>query len=169
MYVPIILGTAREGRRSEKVADFMLSRAKGHGIESEVLDVRDYHIKATDNTGEIPPAKRLAEKVARADALIIVSPEYNHSFPGELKMMLDMLFDEYAGKMVGICGVSNGPFGGARGMEQLKLVLVNFRMRIMSTVLYFSSVQEIFDEKGEPKDKEAWERRTEKFFDELKG
>ena len=116
----------------------------------------------------IPAAKRLAEKIGRADAIIIVCPEYNHSFPGELKMMLDMLFEEYAGKKVGICGVSNGPFGGARGMEQLKLVLVNFKMRIMSNVLYFSSVKGIFDENGEPKDKDSWERRTGRFFEELK-
>lgn len=168
MYVPIILGTAREGRYSEKVADFMLAQAKGAGLDSEIVDVRDYRIKATDDTGEGPEAKRLAGIVAKADVLMIVCPEYNHSFPGELKMMLDMLYKEYAGKRVGICGVSRGPFGGVRGIEQLKLLVANLHMTVAAEI-QFSSVRELFDEKGEPKDKEAWERRAQRFLDGLTG
>ena len=81
MNVPIILGTGRKGRYSEKVAGYMLARAKSEGLESEIVDVRDYHIETTDDTGELPAARRLAEKVAKADVIVIVCPEYNHSFP----------------------------------------------------------------------------------------
>ncbi|MCI0503599.1 NAD(P)H-dependent oxidoreductase [Candidatus Micrarchaeota archaeon] len=167
MYVPVILGTGREGRQSEKVARFILSEAAARGFESEILDVRDYAQKATDNTGKTAAARKLAEKVKNAAAVIIVSPEYNHGYPGELKMMLDLCYGEYAGKPLGICGVSSGPLGGARMVEQLRLVAVELRMQNMREALYFSSVQDMFDDSGAIKDKEAWGRRTKKFFDEL--
>ncbi|MEW6748612.1 MAG: NAD(P)H-dependent oxidoreductase [Candidatus Micrarchaeota archaeon] len=169
MYVPIILGTARKGRQSEKAAAFVLEQAKEHGFDSELIDVRDYHIQATDNTGTIPAAKRLAEKVKKADALIIVTPEYNHGYPGELKMALDMLYDEFDGKTLGICGVSSGPIGGARCVEQLRQVAITFRMKPTREALYFSNIKELFDESGSIKGKEAWARRVKRLLDELGG
>ena len=166
MYIPVILGTAREGRQSEKVANFVLEEAKKAGVESEIIDVRDYRIRSTDNTEEIPEAKKLAEKVIRSDGFIIVSPEYNHSFPGELKMMLDMLYKQYARKPVGICGVSAGGMGGVRGVEQLRLSCITFHMLPIGEALYFSNVQDLFDSKGTIKD-ESYYRRTKRFLDVL--
>ena len=71
MYIPVILGTARKGRQSEKVARFILAEVKKAGLETELLDVRDYRLEATDNTGEPRQAKKLAGKISPADALII--------------------------------------------------------------------------------------------------
>ena len=163
MYIPIILGTAREGRESEKVARFMLAKTVEFGLESEILDVRDYRLPATDDTRTSDAASRLKERVLRADGLVIVSPEYNHGYPGELKMMLDMLYEEYFGKPVGICGVSSGVFGGARMIEHLVATCVRFHMLPTGQVLYFPRVQELFDESGAIK-KEAYHRRAKKFL-----
>jgi len=148
MYIPVILGTARAGRQSEKAARLMLQKALEAGLESEIIDVRDYRLQATDNSKESPEAKKLAEKAMRADGLIIVSPEYNHGYPGELKMMLDMLFSEFAHKPVGICGVSSGPWGGARMVEQLRLVCLAFHMVPAGEAVHFPKVQELFDDQG---------------------
>ena len=167
MNVPVILGTAREGRQSEKVAKFILSEARKCGFESEILDVRDYRLEATDRTLTTPLAKGYSEKIKKAAAIIIVSPEYNHGYPGELKMMLDMLYQDYWGKPLGICGVSSGPLGGARVVEQLRLVAVELRMPLLREALYFPFVQDLFDDSGAVKDKDAWARRTKAFFDEL--
>ena len=166
MYIPIILGTAREGRQSEKVANFVLQETIKIGLESEILDVRDYRVKATDNSGESPEAKKLAEKIKKADALIIVSPEYNHGYPGELKMMLDLLYKEYMQKPVGFCGVSAGGLGGARVVEQLKLVSLGYDMVPIHEVMYFSMVQNLFDEKGNIKDV-LYGNKTQAFLNEL--
>jgi NAD(P)H-dependent FMN reductase len=168
MYIPIILGTAREGRESQKVARFMLEKAIEFGFDSEIIDVRDYRLPATDNTKISDAANRFLEKVLRADGLVIVSPEYNHGYPGELKMMLDMLYEEYFGKPVGICGVSSGVFGGARMIEHLVATCVRFHMLPTGEVLYFPRVQDLFDEDGAIK-KEAYHRRAKKFFDVLAG
>lgn len=166
MYIPIILGTAREGRQSDRVARFMLEEVKKFGLESEIVDARDFRIEATDNTGGLPQAKELAGIISRAAALIIVSPEYNHGYPGELKMMLDMLYEEYSAKPVGFCGVSSGGLGGARMVEQLRQVAIEFHMVPIREALYFSNVQNLFDEKGEIKDK-SYSERVKVFFDEL--
>ena len=166
MYIPIILGTARQGRQSEKVANFMLSEIIKAGLQSEIIDVRDYRIEATDSTGELPQAKKLAEKITKADGLIIVSPEYNHGYPGELKMMLDMLYKEYFYKPVGFCGVSIGILGGARAVEQLRLVSIEFHMLPIREALYFSTIQNLFDEKENIKD-ESYFKKVETFLNEL--
>jgi NAD(P)H-dependent FMN reductase len=166
MYVPIILGTARVGRQSEKVAAFMLKCAKDTGLDSEVLDVRDFRTEATDNTQVSKAAKAFSEKVSRADGVVVVSPEYNHGYPGELKMMLDLLYQQYFNKPAGICGVSKGPLGGARMVEKLRSVFIELHMVNIREALYFPFVQDLFEEKGAIKDK-SFNDRAKVFFDEL--
>jgi NAD(P)H-dependent FMN reductase len=166
MYIPIILGTARLGRQSEKAAKFMLERALEVGFESELIDVRDYRIQATDNTEKSLQAQRLAEKAKIADGFIIVSPEYNHGYPGELKMLLDMLFAQFAHKPVGICGVSSGPWGGARMVEQLRLVCIAFHMVPICEAVYFPKVQELFSEDGSIKGRSQY-NQAQRLLSEL--
>jgi len=166
LYIPIILGTAREGRHSEKVAKFMLQETIKADLKTEIIDVRDFRIESTDNTGEITQAKKLAEKIIKADGLIIVAPEYNHGYPGELKMMLDMLYKQYAKKPVGICGVSAGGLGGARMVQQLRQICIAFNMIPIREAIYFSNVYDLFDEKGVIKD-QSYYKRVKKFLDEL--
>ena len=155
----IILGTAREGRYSDKVAGFVSSVLKAEQIVNEIIDVRDYRLAASDNSEESLQAKKLAEKVVKADALIIVMPEYNHGYPGELKMMFDLLYGQYNGKVIGLCGVSKGPLGGARGLQALKLTLASVGAVPVIENVYFSNVQQLFDEKGVIKDP-AYESRV---------
>jgi len=67
-------------------------------------------------------------KIGISDALIIISPEYNHGYPGELKMLLDLAPRKlYEGKYVGLVGVSSGSLGGARRIQQLMLVIIGLR------------------------------------------
>ncbi len=166
MYLPIILGTARQGRRSEAVARFMLGEVKAVGLESEIIDVKDYVRLATDDAEESSAAKQLGEKVQRADGFIVVTPEYNHGYPGELKIVLDLLYKEYARKPIGFCGVSNSRLGGARAIEQLRLVAIEFHMVPIREAVYFSQVQTIFDAEGNVTD-EAYHGRVSKFLEEL--
>lgn len=166
MYLPVILGTARKGRESENVARFMLQEAIMEGFESEIIDVRDYRIDATDNTQKTQVALRLSEKIEKADGFILVVPEYNHGYPGELKMMLDLLYQQYARKPAGICGVSSGGLGGCRVVEQIRLISIEFRMVPIREALYFSTVQDLFDDGGHIMD-ESYHDRASVFFSEL--
>lgn len=167
LYIPVILGTAREGRQSEKVAGFVREQVVKHpAIETELLDVRDFRLPATDNTGASKPALKFAEKISKADGFVIVSPEYNHGYPGELKMMLDMLYQQYARKPLGVVGVSAGGLGGVRMVEQLRQVAVEFHMVPIREAVYFSGVQDLFDEGGKIKD-QGYSRRIAKMLEEL--
>lgn len=166
MFIPVILGTARKGRESIKAAKFVIKELKDNDIKTELLDVRDYHLKATDNTLTSQKAKDYSRMIKKADALIIVSPEYNHGYPGELKMMLDLLYEDYFHKPVGVCGVSAGPFGGARMVEQLKAVLVEFHMIPVRNSVFFGNVESVFDSEGSIKDKDYY-KRFKKLLDEL--
>ena len=168
MFIPVILGTAREGRQSEKVAKFILQEVLNYGeIETELIDVRDYLIGATDRTKKFDGIKVLSEKFIKADGFIIVVPEYNHSYPGELKLLLDsMYWPEYEKKPAGICGVSGGPFGGARMIEQLRTVLTELKIVNIREAVYFGGVQNLFDEAGVIKDTN-YHDRIKVFLDEL--
>ncbi len=167
MQIPVILGTARKGRFSEKAAKFIINEVKNCGIKTELIDVIDYRLNATDNSEKSVKAKKLLSKVSSADALIIVSPEYNHGYPGELKMMLDLLNrQDYAMKPVGICGVSSGSYGGSRMIEQLKLVCVELMMIPIRDSVFFCNVEELFEENGKIKD-DSYHSRAKKFIDSL--
>ena len=166
MFIPVILGTAREGRQSEMAAKYILQEAKDAKIETQLIDVKDFRINATDNSQKSPEAKKLAKLITKADGFIIVSPEYNHGYPGELKMMLDMLYEQFARKPVGICGVSAGMIGGARMVEQLRLVSIEFHMVPIREAVYFPQIQNLFDKNGSIKDK-SYKERVKIFLDEL--
>ncbi len=144
MYIPIILATAREGRQSAKVADFLLEEITS--FESEIIDVRDWAKPATERYPK--NQEKLRKKMEKADGFIIVSPEYNSGYPGELKILLDTFLDEYDGKPVGIIGVSAGSFGGIRMIEKLRPILTNLGMSPISQMVTFKSIGNAFDENG---------------------
>lgn len=169
-YIPIILGTARKDRKSEKAANFVLDFVKSRKeIKTELIDVRDFGISATDNSQINPKSKEFGQKIARADALIIVSPEYNHGYPGELKLVLDQIYDQYARKPVGICGTSSGGLGGVRAVEQLRLVCIELCLIPIREAVYFSRIGNMFDEKGNMKSKlqVTYKEKLKSFFHEL--
>lgn len=120
--IPIILGTGRDGRRSEAVAQYVLEQAKKLGLESELLDVRDYASLFTHRHDDKADAWKA--KMAAADGFILVMPEYNHGFSGELKNVLDKAYAEYAKKPFGLVGVSEGSHGGMRVVELILPVIV---------------------------------------------
>jgi len=114
LFIPVILGTGREGRRSGPAANFVFAEVqKRERVASELIDIRALPIHFTGPTDELKDPV-FAEKMMRADALVLVAPEYNHGYPGLLKHVLDMNLEEYIHKAVGICGVSAGSFGGGR-------------------------------------------------------
>jgi NAD(P)H-dependent FMN reductase len=166
IFVPVILGTPRQGRFSEYVARFVLGEvAKRKGVETELIDIREVGSSTTD-AGEAIKDSRFSESVMRADALIIVAPEYNHGYPGLLKHVLDSNLKEYIHKAVGICGVSAGPFGGTRVIENMLPVMRELGLVTIFWDGNFSSVQKVFDESGTLLDP-SFVRRVDKFLKEL--
>src|SRR5947208_15612301 len=117
LFIPLILGTAREGRQSENVARFVFEQTKKLAdVETELIDVRELPMKL-DDAGEQMKDPKFSAAIERCDGLIVVTPEYNQGYPGLLKHARDMNLKEYIHKAVGICGVSAEPVGGERVIE----------------------------------------------------
>lgn len=167
VFLPLILGTVREGRRSERVSDFLLSEIeKRDDIETQLFDVRDFKFPGNgygqDIKDEFPEYR---DAVIKADGLIIVAPEYNHGYPGTLKSVLDVLYPEYKHKVAGIVGVSGGPWGGTRVVENLIPVLHGMTL-VVGPALNIPNMRKKVEEGIEVGD-EMTVKMTERFFDEL--
>jgi NAD(P)H-dependent FMN reductase len=166
LFIPVILGTPRQGRMSEHVARFVLGEVvKRDGIETELIDIRLIPFPMTD-AGEAIKNDVFSNAIMRADALVLVVPEYNHGYPGLLKHMLDTNLKEYIHKAVGICGVSAGGFGGTRVIENLLPVMRELGMVTIFWDGNFSNVHTLFNTDGRLLD-QAFIRRIEKFLNEL--
>jgi NAD(P)H-dependent FMN reductase len=166
LFIPVILGTPRKGRMSENVAKLVTELLGSRdGVETQLIDIREIPLSHSDE-GESLKHPDFSATAMRADAFVIVAPEYNHGYPGLLKHVLDTNLKEYIHKAVGICGVSAGPFGGTRVIENLLPVMRELGLVTIFWDGNFSSVQNIFDASGKLLD-QAWIRRLDKFLKEL--
>lgn len=114
----IIIGSTRTNRLGKDVAEWVSALAKEQGFDTvELLDLKDIALPAFD--APVPPmysavdtheAKSWAEKIATAEHLVFLTPEYNQSIPSSLKSALDYLSGEWNGKPAAI--VSYGYMGG---------------------------------------------------------
>lgn len=123
LLIPVLHGTVRRGARSAAVARQVSARLD---LQPD-LDTRFINISAlgltTDDEGTDIKQPEFSALIEESDALVIVSPEYNHGYPGSLKHALDTNYHEYVHKPVGLVGVSTGVLGGARMIENLLPVL----------------------------------------------
>jgi NAD(P)H-dependent FMN reductase len=166
LYIPVILGTVRKGRMSAHAARLMTSEiAKRPGVETELIDLTTIRLPV-DDAGEAIKDPGFSAKMNRADALAIVSPEYNHGYSGLLKHLLDSCLKEYIHKAVGIAGVSAGPFGGTRGIQDLLPVMRELGLVTIFWDVNFGNVGSAFDADGKLLD-QAYLRRIDQFLKEL--
>jgi NAD(P)H-dependent FMN reductase len=167
LFIPVILGTSRQGRQSEFVAQFVVEQVAARaGVETELIDIRAIDIP-TNDAGESIKNPQFSAAMERSDGLIIVVPEYNHGYPGLLKHVLDTCLKEYIHKAVGLCGVSAGSFGGTRVIQNLLPVMRELGLVTTFYDLNFSAVQTLFDESGQLMDHATYSRRFDRFMDEL--
>lgn len=130
----IIIGSTRQGRFADKPARWLLELATQRtDLAVELVDLRDYALPFFDEPksplrapSQHPVALQWAAKVASLDAFVFVTGEYNHSIPASLKNALDYLYAEWNRKPAAY--VSYGNAGGARGVEQLRLMLIELQV-----------------------------------------
>src|SRR5438132_1690144 len=148
LYIPVVLGTARQGRASENVSRFVLEQVRQRkDVLTELVDIRVLRLPVTD-AGESIKDPTFSDIAMRADALILVVPEYNHGYPGLLKHALDTNLKEYIHKALGICGVSAGGLGGTRVIENLLPVMRELGLVTIFWDGNFSNAQKLFDDSG---------------------
>ncbi len=169
LVIAVLAGTRRVKRESIKAARYVAAQGRLlENVEIIFVDPEDFEFAGDGNDPE-GKNPRYTEITARADAFFIVTPEYNHSFPGTLKRMLDSELANYNHKPVALAGASNGNWGGVRAVEALVTSVREMGLVATSWSVYFPRVQDMFDEAGElkPELKERTDKNIASAYKEL--
>ena len=153
----IILGSTRQGRTSDKIANALNGLlSKRTDINLELIDLRDYQLPFLYDS--VAPSRRTvitdplilkwSDKIRQADGFIMVVPEYNAGYPGVLKNALDLLYVEWNGKPIGFVGYSGGPSGGNFAITSLQPVMDELKMVPVETVIKIPTVWKALDAQG---------------------
>jgi NAD(P)H-dependent FMN reductase len=142
--IGIILSTTRPTRFADQPADWLLAIAgKRQDMSFEVIDLRDYPIPFFDaprspvhGVIDDPAVQRLARRIGELDGFIFVTAEYNHSISGVLKNALDHVYAEFNKKPAAF--LAYGGTGGARAVEQLRLICVELDMTPMRAAVHIN-------------------------------
>lgn len=153
----VVLGSAREGRFGPVVANWLLEQVKQHGqFDVDLIDVVETplplalpstQVELRDTGTRSDELIALAGRLAAADAFVVVTPEYNHSFPAALKHLVDWHFTEWQAKPVGFVSYG-GHGGGIRAVEQLRLVFAELHAVTVRDTVTFDQFWERFDANG---------------------
>jgi len=149
--IPVVLGTGRLERRSEKIATLAQERLGAFdGVSADLIDVKD-HVSSPFTIPAWVEDKNASKwrKIAQeASGFVFVVPEYNRSFPGEFKLLFDSAFKEYMAKPVVIIGVSNGKYGGVRVIQHITPILLAAGMEVLPSSVATSNVSELIRADG---------------------
>jgi NAD(P)H-dependent FMN reductase len=166
MKLQVIVGSTRPTRAADKVVPWVTGRAALHeAFDTEVLDLRDWPLPMfgehmgsigdpADPTYSDARVRAWNRKIAEADAYLLVTPEYNHSIPGELKNAIDSVFVSFAfrNKPMAMVGYSGGVGGGIRALEHLLQVAVEVEAAPLRSTVVLPFVDKQFDADGQPTD-----------------
>ena len=171
--IAVIYGSVREKRQGIKAARFVVRHLEARGYDVTLVDAAAHNLPLLDRMykeygpGEAPAEmQRVASILDAADGFVIVSGEYNHSIPPALKNLLDHYQREYLYKPSGIVTYSGGPFGGVRGLVNLRGILAELGTPSIPSAFPISRVQNAFDEDGHALEP-VYDERIGKFLDEF--
>lgn len=171
-HIAIISSSVRTGRNSHRVALFFKNHLESNKIATaEIIDLNEYKFPIFDERlsnleNPLPSAVEYAERVKRADGIILVTPEYNGGYPPAIKNAIDLLYDEWYKKPIAISTCSDGVFGGTQVITSLQFSLWKIRAWTVPAMFPNPKVQELYDENGVPA-KESTVKRAENFIKEL--
>ncbi|QBI19605.1 NADPH-dependent oxidoreductase [Egibacter rhizosphaerae] len=122
----VIIGSTRQGRAGRPIADWLVAHAQPRtDYDVDLIDLAETALPTLlpdFDVEQLPePVVSLGERLSAADAFVVVTPEYNHSFPAALKNAIDWYHEEWHAKPVGFVSYG-GRAEGARAVEQLRQV-----------------------------------------------
>jgi NAD(P)H-dependent FMN reductase len=172
MYIPVIVGSIRSGRNTPRLAQFLQRQLDGiDGVETEMFDPRAMGLPLLEerlsHLENPPPALvTFGAAIARADGVVICTPEYNKGYPAALKNLVDALGSEWRRKPVAIAAHSVGAFGGAVALQALRPVMLALGALPIPATMTVPHVNRAFAEDGTPQEPELVDR-TGRFLDEF--
>jgi NAD(P)H-dependent FMN reductase len=166
--VTLVVGSNRHGRFGPVVADWLLDRMRDRDdLAPDVLDVAETDLPTTfAPTAEARAAlSAVTPKLAAADAFVVLTPEYNHSYPAGLKNLIDWHFTEWRAKPVALVSYG-GLSGGLRAVEHLRQVFAELHAVTLRDTVSFHNAGTSF-EKGRLKDPTAADAAAKVMLDQL--
>jgi NAD(P)H-dependent FMN reductase len=172
-HISIISSSIRIERKSHRVALYFQKYLLENNLATvEIIDLKEFsfplfteRLKYQEN-----PAQNVldfATKIKYSNGIIIVTPEYNGGYPASLKNIIDLLYEEWDHKPVGISTVSKGDFGGSQAIISLQFSLWKMKAWTISATYPVANVSETFNEFGIPKNKVESDKLTNLFIKEL--
>ena len=149
LQLEIILGSVRISRFGSTVLNWFEQQARlDPDYEVGVLDLADLTIPG--DFSKNADVELLTERIDRADAVVVITPEYNHSFPGPLKSAIDTIpKSAWEAKPVGFVSYG-GMSGGLRAVEGLRLVFAEIHATTIRDTVSFHGTSASFDDDGQP-------------------
>lgn len=172
-HISILSSSIRTGRKSHNVAlYFQKYISDNYPVTAEILDLKAYNFplfEAPLQYQKSPSAAALQfkDKIIASDGVLIVTPEYNGSFPASLKNAIDVLYEEWHRKPVAFSTVSSGDFGGLQALTHLQFVFWKIRAWTFTANFPVSKVQDKFDDLGVPTNQKQTDEFAKIFIDEL--
>ncbi|MEV4200301.1 NADPH-dependent FMN reductase [Micromonospora globbae] len=146
--VAVLVGSVRRPRIGRLVADWFVGRAaERDDLRTDLIDLAEVALPLTDTPPGGNPASPIAGRLAEADGFVVVTPEYNHSFPAALKNAIDWHHREWMGKPVAFVSYGAGS-GGVRAVEQLRLVFAELHAATTRTGVVLTAPWERIDAAG---------------------
>jgi NAD(P)H-dependent FMN reductase len=172
-HIEIISGSIRTGRNSHRVALYFKKFIEENKLgTTSILDLQEYNFPLFDERLRLqknPTSKTIefADKIKNADGVIIVTPEYNGGYPASVKNVVDLLYDEWYRKPIGIATVSAGAFAGTQVITSLQFSLWKIKAWVVPAMFPVPNIGDSYDAEGNPKDKAGVDKRAHIFIDEL--
>jgi len=165
--VAVITGSTREGRFGPVVAHwFAAQAARRHDMELDVIDLAEFDLPLVLPRQPGAAVGAYIERIDRADAFVIVTPEYNHGYPASLKQAIDIPHTEWKAKPVGFVSYG-GLAGGLRAVEQLRQVFAELHVVSMRDTVSFHNFFALFDDHGQPREPEGCTLAAQTMLDQL--
>lgn len=164
----IVIGSIRQGRSGHTVASWLKDEAAKHDqFDIEIVDMADNPPPLILSNEAPPELAETTKKLAAADAFVIVTPEYNHSYPASIKSLIDWHYTEWRAKPVGFVSYG-GHACGLRAVEALRLVLAEMHaVTIRDCVSFGIYSGNGFDDEGRPADAEGANTAAKVMLDQL--
>ncbi|MFD9031273.1 NADPH-dependent FMN reductase [Streptomyces sp. NPDC059567] len=163
LHVAVVQGSTRDGRLGPVVANWLLSHAAARpDMTVDLIDLAETPLPAVfPQLGQAPAAAEdrsllaaVSPRLAAADAFVVVTPEYNHSYPASLKNAIDWHNEEWHAKPVGF--VAYGGFSaGLRAVEHLRGVFAELHAVTIREAVGLQGVWGQFDQEGKATDPAA--------------
>jgi NAD(P)H-dependent FMN reductase len=164
----VIIGSTREGRFAPTVARWFLTQTALRGdLDIDLIDLAEIELPAVHPARHDVAVAAYVERIDRADAYVVITPEYNHGYPASLKHAIDIPHAQWRNKAVGFVSYG-GMGGGLRAVEQLRQVFAELHVAtVRDGVSFHMVVDRRFDEHGEPFDAEGCNLAAATMLDEL--